>query len=178
MAQAAARDKIQDEQANGAAGSSIVAGSTALSAQPTVEETLAEADSLAEAETIASLILLGHRSPSVELDLREAPALSLYSPMQPRRDIAENSAPAAGWICGTFSRGLPGSEKPPQLVGYELRRSGVTDFLGAMRVDSHHHHEQQQRHHHQHPQAADTTSGLRYTSKRPWVLGGLPSPFS
>ena len=49
------RDKIQDEQANGAAGSSIVAGSTALSAQPTVEETLAEADSLAEAETIASL---------------------------------------------------------------------------------------------------------------------------
>ena len=72
------RDKIQDEQANGAAGSSIVAGSTALSAQPTVEETLAEADSLAEAETIASLILLGHRSPSVELDLREVG--------KPRRD--------------------------------------------------------------------------------------------
>ena len=115
---------------------------------------------------------------SSQIGLPDEAALSLYSPMQPRRDIAENSAPAAGWTCGTFSRGLPGSEKPPQLVGYELRRSGVTDFLGAMRVDSHHHHEQQQRHHHQHPQAADTTSGLRYTSKRPWVLGGLPSPFS
>ena len=86
VAQAAARDKIQDEQANGAAGSSIVAGSTALSAQPTVEETLAEADSLAEAETIASLILLGHRSPSVksvELDLREAPPRSAAPPSIP-----------------------------------------------------------------------------------------------
>ena len=115
---------------------------------------------------------------SSQIGLPDEAALSLYSPMQPRRDIAENSAPAAGWNCGTFGRGLQVSEKPPQLVGYELRRSGVTDFLGAMRVDSHHHHEQQQRHHHQHPQAADTTSGLRYTSKRPWVLGGLPSPFS
>lgn len=112
---------------------------------------------------------------SSQIGLPDEAALSLYSPMQPRRDIAESSAPAAGWNCGTFGRGLQGSGKPPQLVGYELRRSGVTDFLGTMRVDS-----QQQQHHHQlqHPQAADTTTGLRYTSKRPWVLGGLPSPFS
>ena len=130
---------------------------------------------------------------SSQIGLPDEAALSLYSPMQPRRDIAENSAPAAGWTCGTFSR-LPGSEKPPQLVGYELRRSGVTDFLGAMRVDSqqqqkqqkhHQQHQQHQQQQHQlqhqqqqHPQAADTTTGLRYTSKRPWVLGGLPSPFS
>ena len=77
------RDKIQDEQTNGAASSGTVAGSTALSAQPTVEETAAEADSLAEAETIASLILLGHRSPSVELDLREAPPRSAAPPSIP-----------------------------------------------------------------------------------------------
>ena len=77
------RDKIQAEQANGAAGSSLVAGSTAPSAHPTVEETLAEADSLAEAETIASLILLGHRSPSVELDPREAPPSSAVPPSIP-----------------------------------------------------------------------------------------------
>ena len=77
------RDKIQDEQANGTASSSLIAGPTAPSAQPTMEETLAEADSLAEAETIASLILLGHRWPSVELDLREAPPSSAAPPSIP-----------------------------------------------------------------------------------------------
>ena len=77
------RDKIQDEHANGTASSSLIAGPTAPPAQPTVEETLAEADSLAEAETIASLILLGHRGPSVELDLREAPPSSAAPPSIP-----------------------------------------------------------------------------------------------
>ena len=77
------RDKIHDEQANDTVSCSRDTAPLAQAAQPTMEETLAEVDSLAEADTIASLILLGRRSPSFDLDLREAPPSSARPPSIP-----------------------------------------------------------------------------------------------
>jgi hypothetical protein len=67
------RDKVHEEMADDTASGSREAAPLAQLEQPTMDDTPAETDSLAEANTIASLILLGHCAPSVDLDLRDGP---------------------------------------------------------------------------------------------------------
>jgi hypothetical protein len=78
------RDKIHEEMADDTASGSREAAPLAQLEQPTMDDTPAETDSLAEANTIASLILLGHCAPSVDLDLREAAPSSTGPPSFPR----------------------------------------------------------------------------------------------
>ena len=77
------RDKIHEEMADDTASGSREAAPPAQPEQPTTDEPPAETDSLAEANTIASLILLGHCDPSVDLDLREAAPSSTGPPSFP-----------------------------------------------------------------------------------------------